>query len=186
MKTINTIFILAIGALLWTACQTNPANTNNPANQTANKATANAAQNTNQTNKPETNTSANNAKTETNSTSADSPTAAYKAYYAARKNKDIQALKQLISKEMFEFFEILGEGKPNALEEGLKEMAEQPLGPSDETRNEKIKGDTATLEYRNPKGEWETGDLVKENGKWKLTIAKMDQSDEKESGKKPK
>lgn len=178
----KTIFTLTIAALLATACQTNPTTTNNTANQTANKAVSNANQNTNQANKPETNTTANDAKPETNtasSSSASTPTAAYKAAYAARKNKDIKALKQLIAKDMFEFFEILGEGKPNAVEEGLKQMAEQPQGSSDETRNEKITGDTATLQYLNAKGTWETMDLVKEDGAWKLTIAKMD--DDKKS-----
>jgi len=187
MKIIYPIFILTIGTLLATACQTNSSTTNTPANQAANKPAVTANQNANQVNKPETNTTANETKSETNSTSSTAtPTQVYKAYYAARKNKDIKALKQFISKEMFEFFEILGDGKPNALEEGLKEMAEQPLGPSDETRNEIIKGDTATIEYRNQKGEWETGDLVKEDGRWKLTIAKMDESDGKEKGKKSK
>ncbi len=184
MKIIYTAFILTAVALLSTACQTNSTTTNNAANQTANKANTNAPQNTNQANKPETNVVANEAKTETNSnstvsSSATTPTATYKAAYAARKNKDIKALKQLISKEMFEFFEILGEGKPNPLDEGLKEMMEQPQGSSDETRNEKISGNTATLQYRNAKNEWETGDFVKEDGMWKMTIPEMD--DEKKS-----
>ena len=104
----------------------------------------------------------------------------YYAAYAARKNKDIKTLKQFISKDMFEFFEILGEGKPNPLDEGLKEFAESPQNASDECRNEKIKGDTATLEYLDEKGAWKTMDLVKEDGGWKLTIAKMD------NGKKSK
>lgn len=186
MKIINTIFILTIGFLLATACQTNPTTTNNTVNQNVNKTNATTNQNTAQANKPETNTAVNEAKTESNtaaSSSVSTPTAAYKAAYAARKNKDIKALKQLISKDMFEFFEMMGEGKPNAVDEGLKEMCETPQGASDDARNEKIKGDTATIEYLDAKGEWHTMDLVKEDGSWKLTIAKMNQSEGKNDKK---
>ncbi len=175
----KTIFMITIALLfvvgLNTSCQTNSANQNNALNQ-VNKANSNANQTTNQANKPETNTVVNDTKPETNSSdssSANTPTAAYKAAYAARKNKDIKALKQLISKDMFEFFEMMGEGKPNAVDEGLKELVETPQGSSDETRNEKITGDSATLEYLDKKGAWKTMDLVKEDGKWKLTIGKM-------------
>lgn len=75
---------------------------------------------------------------------------------------------------MLEFFAILGDGKPNAVDEGLKEMFETPQGPSDETRNEKITGNTATIEYRDPKGAWKIMDFIKEDGVWKMTIPKMD------------
>lgn len=183
----KTILILTITALLFTACQTNSATQTNAVNQTANKKAAN---NSNQENKLETNAAANEApKIETNSTtsvSASTPTAAYKAAYAARKNKDIKALKQLISKDMFEFFAMLGEGKPNPVDEGLKEMAEQPQGATDESRNEKITGDKATLEYLDAKGEWHTMDFVKEDGAWKLTIPKIDKPEGKDKGKKDK
>ena len=188
MKIMKTILILTITALLLTACQTNSATTNN----TVNKAVTNANQNTNQANKPETNTTATNAneaKAESNSTastSASTPTAAYKAAHAACKNKDIKALKQLLAKDMLEFFEIIGEGKPNPLEAGLTELAESPRNPSDETRNEKIKGDTATLEFLDAKGEWKTMDFIKEDGAWKMTIAKMDKPEGKDKGKKDK
>ena len=75
---------------------------------------------------------------------------------------------------MFEFFEMMGDNKPNAVDDGLKEMCESPQGASDDSRNEKITGDKATLEYLDKSGAWKTMDLVKENGGWKLTIAKMD------------
>ena len=42
---------------------------------------------------------------------------------------------------MFEFFEMMGDNKPNAVDEGLKEMCESPQGASDDSRNEKITGD---------------------------------------------
>lgn len=186
MKITHIFFILTIAILLVTACQSNKTSVNNAVNQIANKSAVNAtaSQNTNQTNG---NTAANEVKTETNSNgsvAADTPTAAYKAAYAARKNKDLKAYKQLIAKDMFEFFEMIGEGKPNPVDEGLKETIEQPQGPTDETRNEKINGDKATLQFLNKDGKWTTLDLVKEDGAWKLTIGNMD--DDKSLNKKEK
>ena len=177
MKTILTITIAAIFAVGISACQSNPATSNNTANQTANKANTTATQNANIEKKAETNSAANDVKTETNSTvsvSANTPEAAYKSYYAARKNKDINALKQLNSKEMFDFFKIMGgEGNPNALDDGLKKLAESPQGASDEIRDVKVKGDTATAKFQDKNGEWKTIDFVKEDGIWKLTIPKL-------------
>lgn len=105
---------------------------------------------------------------------ASTPAAAYRAAYAARKNRDTKALRQLISKDMLEFFEIMGEGEGDPVEAGLKQLVENPQGPSDETRNEKINGDKATLEYLDRNGAWKTMDLVREGGSWKLTIDKAD------------
>ncbi len=43
-----------------------------------------------------------------------------------------------------------------------------------ETRNEKITGDTATLEVKNDKtGKWDTLPFVKENGEWKIALDKF-------------
>lgn len=181
MKIPNKISTLTITALfaigLTTACQNQPTSSNNTANQTANKANINAVQNANTEKKPETNSAANDAKSETNSTasvSANSPEAAYKSYYAARKNKDIKALKQLVSKEMVDFFKMMGgEDNQNALDEGLKGLAESPQGASDEIRDLKVKGNTAIAKFQDKNGEWKTMDFVKEAGTWKLTIPKL-------------
>lgn len=175
MKSIFAVTITALFAIgLTTACQNNPATQNNAVNQTANKATTNANQNANQANKPETNSAANDAKSEINSTvsvSATTPEAAYKSYFAARKNRDIKALKQLVSKEMVDFFKMMGgEDNPNALDDGLKMLTESPQGDSDEIRDLKVKGDTATAKFEDKNGEWKTMDFVKEHGTWKLTI----------------
>lgn len=173
MKTTNTISALILTAVffstLTTACQNNLTVQNTAANQSPNKPTTDTNQNSNKVSNPEIKPTASDA----NNSSGSTPTAAYKAAYAARKNKDIKALKQLISKDMFEFLEIMGEGKENAIDEGLKQLVETPQGSSDDVRNEKINGNTATLEYLNKSGEWKTMDLVKEDGMWKLTIAKM-------------
>jgi len=51
-------------------------------------------------------------------------------------------------------------------------MLNQPMSPSDESRDEKINGDTATLEYLNDKGKWSQMDFVKEGTDWKMTFPK--------------
>ena len=175
----NNFLIIALLTILasfsMTACQSA-----NAGKSSANEASANkSVENTNQ---EKANSSTNQIKVEENKTpenevsknSLDTPTAVYKAAHAARKNKDIEALKQLISKDMIEFFERFGEGKPNAADEGLKQLVESPQNPSDESRNEKIKGDKATLEYLDQNGKWKMMDFVKEDGKWKLTINKAE------------
>ena len=102
---------------------------------------------------------------------ADSPTAAYVAAYNARKNKDIGALRSLLSRDIIEFFEIVAEEEKKSVDEMLRELADRPQADSPETRNEKIDGDKATIEYLDEKGIWQVMDLVKEDGKWKLTLA---------------
>lgn len=100
------------------------------------------------------------------------PVDAYKAAYNARKNKDVPALKKLMSKDIMEFFgEIAGLGEqPQTVDEMLKELCDKPQAPTAETRNLKIDGDKATLEYLDEKGGWSTMDFIKEDGMWKLTI----------------
>lgn len=128
--------------------------------------------------------SANQSATVPTSASTDTltiatPTDAYKAAYAARKNKDVPALKKLMSKDIMEFFtEISGLGeKKQTVDEILMELCEKPQAPTAETRNEKINGDKATLEYLDEKGGWSTMDFLKEDGVWKLTIALPEKGD---------
>ena len=116
---------------------------------------------------------ANNTKTVSNTAepaAPESPRAVYKAFYAAYKNKDIKTLKTLISKDMFaDTYRKFDRKKADELvDQALTEQVEQPPGPSDDTRNEKITGNTATVECLSPKGDWFTQNFVKEDGKWKL------------------
>lgn len=174
MKKITPGLILAVTALFAAACNNASTAPGNNTNQAANKPATNAAPEANKAANTGTNTNTASNTAATTYPAADTPTNAYKAAYAARKNKDIKALRGMIAKDMEEFFEIFSEGKKGdeAVDEGLRQMCEQPQGPSDDSRNEKITGNTATLEYLNIKGDWHTMDFVKEDGKWKLTIPK--------------
>jgi len=160
-----TAIALAVALITSTGCQT-AVNQNAGGNQNANTAVlnSNTAANTS-TSVPAANALANTANT---------PTDAYKAAYAARKNKDVPALKKLLSKDILEFFtEISGLGeKKQTVDEMLMELSERPQAPTAEARNEKINGDKATIEYLDEKGEWSPMEFIKEDGGWKLTIEK--------------
>ncbi|MEQ1605458.1 MAG: hypothetical protein ABL999_11385 [Pyrinomonadaceae bacterium] len=130
-----------------------------------------------------TNTAVNTAAPQTpvnqSSDTGSGPTSAYKAAYAARKNKDIAALKKLMSKDIIDFLTMIGDADPKnkqTLDQVLMEMCERPQGSTPDTRNEKVEGDKATLEYLDEKGEWQIMDFIKEDGAWKLTIDKADKA----------
>ena len=106
-------------------------------------------------------------------TASDSPTSAYKAAYTARKNKDIAALKKLMSKDVLEFLTMVAdadEKKKGTLDDQLKELCEKPQAATAEARNEKIDGDYATIEYLDEKGGWKQMEFVKEDGIWKIAF----------------
>ena len=168
MNKTKILPVFAIAAILIaasTSCE-RATNQNTTANQPDNKAAMNASPAANMAT-PAT----------TTAPAADSPTAAYKAAYAARKNKDVPALKKLLSKDMLDFFKMIGnadEKKKQSLDQMLLELCDSPQNPSDDARNEKINGDKATVEYLDEKGAWKTMDFIKEDGAWKLTMDKAD------------
>ena len=171
MKVITnrSAFILAIIFVLsWTtACQkaAEPVNSGNSNRSAANTAAQPAAN----TNQPEA------AKTDESSTSVGSlatPTDAYRTGYTARQKKDIAGLKRVLSKEALDFLTEMGKEEKKTLDDQLRALAERPQAATAETRNEKIDGDRATLEYLNERGTWSTMDLVKEGGDWKIGLPK--------------
>lgn len=160
-KTKNLLFLsLAVaifGAML--ACQKPAANNTND-----NKAATNTNQTANAATPPPAVLSP---------PASDSPTAAYKAAYTARKNKDIEALKKLMSKDVLEFLTMVGdadEKKKMSLDDQLKELCDKPQAATAEARNEKIDGDYATIEYLDEKGGWKPMEFIKEDGVWKLAF----------------
>jgi predicted lipid-binding transport protein (Tim44 family) len=174
MKTTNCLILSAAALLaggLTTACQTRT----EPASNATNQTTVSVATNSNQpATTPETKASPPTAdKTETDQTSVGSlatPTEAYKTAYAVRQKKDLAGLKRVLSKKMIGFFTEIGEAEHKSLDDELKQLMDAPQASTAEARNEKIDGDTATLEYLDEKGEWKTMDFVKEGGGWKLTF----------------
>ena len=171
MKNINhlsSIVLVAI-CLALLGCSKND-NTNSTANN-ANKA---ANSNANGTSNANAKSDTTDIKTDSGSVgSLATPTDAYKTAYELRKKKDIEGLKKVMSKDILDFLKMMGEDDKKSLDDMLKEMVNTPQAPTNECRNEKITGETATLEYRDVDGTgWKTMDLEKVGNDWKIGAPK--------------
>jgi hypothetical protein len=72
-------------------------------------------------------------------------------------------------------FDKLAKEQNKSTDDMLKDLHKDDKGEKiPETRNEKITGDTATLEVKNEKtSKWDTLPFVKENGEWKIALDKF-------------
>jgi hypothetical protein len=102
------------------------------------------------------------------------PSDAYRTAYAIRDKKDIAGMKKVLSKEVIEFLEMMAEGEKKTLDDQIAQMFVRPQAETAETRNEKIKGNRATVEYLDEEGNWDIMDFVKEGQDWKLTLPDKD------------
>lgn len=103
------------------------------------------------------------------------PTATFKHFFEASKKKDPAAIRKTLSKGSLEMFDKIAKEQNKTTDDMLKEVDKD--GKSEtmpETRNEKIAGDTATLEIKNQKTDkWDTLPFVKEDGEWKIAFDKF-------------
>jgi len=173
---VKNIVLFTIFAALFTfaafnsGCQT-ATTANNSANKPANSNAANTAVNA----KPE----STPTPVSTNSVgSLATPTDAYKTAYDLRKKKDIEGLKKIMNKDILEFLTMMGEADKKSLDDMLKEMVDKPQADKIEVRNEKIEGNTATLEYLTETGGWKTMDFEKVGSDWMLSFPKGAKNDE--------
>ena len=152
---VYTVILTALAVLAITGCST----TTPPANQTA----TNAVNTANQTNQ---------AIVETKSAEPTlSPTETLRALNEASRKKDTAAMKGYFSRGTLDLFNELAEKQKKTVDEILKEDDGSPLDELPETRNEKIEGDRATVEVKNPAtGKYDPFPLVKENGMWKVAL----------------
>jgi hypothetical protein len=98
-----------------------------------------------------------------------SPTATYKAAYNAMKNKDVAAFKKVMTKKDLQEMEDAAKKVKKSSDDMLKDLMNAiPVPKSDESKDEKISGDNATLQVKNDKDAWETINFVKEDGEWKM------------------
>ena len=163
MRSSISILIVALIAMSFAcskAANVSTSNANSNSNASANSTTANA-------NKPE---PAATAATDSNPTgSLATPTEAYNFAYAMREKKDLAGMKRVLSKDVQEFLTMMAEdGK--TLDDQIKEMFDKPKSKSSDSRNEKINGDRATIEYLDDEGAWKIMDFVKEDGEWKMAL----------------
>jgi hypothetical protein len=107
--------------------------------------------------------------------SGSTPTATFKNFFEASKKKDTAAMKKTLSKGSLEMFDKIAKEQKKTTDDMLKEVDKE--GKSEaipETRNEKITGESATLEIKNEKtGKWDTLPFVKEDREWKIAFDKF-------------
>lgn len=103
-----------------------------------------------------------------------SPTETLKAYFDVAKRKDIEALKKFLSRGTMQVMEEIAKGQGKTLDQMFKEGAERDAQmPMPEFTNEKIDGDTATVDIKAPGKPIVSMQMVKEDGEWKLAVDKM-------------
>jgi len=102
-----------------------------------------------------------------------SPTEVMKALNEASKAKDVAGIKNSISKGTLSLIEESAKAQNTTVDELLKKDNGAPFKDLPEMRNEKIEGDTATVELKNAtSNDWETVPFVKEDGVWRLALDK--------------
>jgi len=103
-----------------------------------------------------------------------SPTAAFKAFIEAQKNKDVAGMKKRLSKKSLVMAENAALAESKTTDQVLANdypAAQAQKAP--EMRNEKITGDSGTLEIKyDGVKEWQTMYFVKEDGDWKIAFDK--------------
>ena len=106
--------------------------------------------------------------------SASSPTGTFKTFFDAQKRRDIQSMKQVLSKTSLLMMEASAKEQGKTLDKMIEEQLDNPASKTDkmpETRNERINGDQATLELHNEEVQrWDTMYFVKEGGAWKIAL----------------
>lgn len=102
--------------------------------------------------------------------SSATPTDAYRMAYELRAKKDVAGMKKMMSKDVLEFLTMVGEEEKKSLDDEIATMFDKPQAKTPQTRNEKISGDHASLEYLDGDGDWKTMDFEKEDGIWKMSF----------------
>ena len=105
-----------------------------------------------------------------NQPAAGSPGDVLRQYVAASQRQDVQAMKSLLSKSSLVYIEEKARPLNLSVDDVLRKETEVKLQSAPETRGEKIEGETATVEVKNPAtGAFDIKyPFVKENGAWKL------------------
>lgn len=108
--------------------------------------------------------------------SSSSPTKTFNAFFEAQKKKDVEGMKKTLSKGSMAMMEKAAKEQNKTVDKALTEGFESPGAKNDkmpETRNEKIDGDSATLEVQNEETKkWDKVYFVKEDSEWKIALDK--------------
>lgn len=106
------------------------------------------------------------------------PAETLKQYVEAVRRSDVEKMKILLSKSSLEFIEQSAKRQNLTVDDILKKEASVEIKAAPETRNEKIEGETATLEVKNTNtGEFDMKlPFVREDGVWKIARDKYIES----------
>ncbi len=100
------------------------------------------------------------------------PTATFQTFYNAIKNADVAAIKSVMPKKNLEQMESEAKAKGVVLDDTLKvqllQTATKFPATMPETRDEKIEGDKATLEFKDGES-WRKIGFAKEDDGWKVS-----------------
>lgn len=165
-------FIIALAALAFAGCTaTREANTTKTTNVPANANSANTATVVNKAEEP-----AKPAEKPASSDTAamDSPSATLVTFIEAIKKKDGETIKKCLSKNALTALEATAKEGNMTVDQMIIEGDDMSNEKTPAVRNEKITGDTATLEVEDEKEKkWDTVPFVKEDGNWKIAFDKM-------------
>lgn len=117
---------------------------------------------------------------------AQTPTEAYKMLFAACKAKDVEKIKQLMSKSSLGLAEFSGSQQKKSMDDVLKNGLLAPtLAPSiSEIRDERVKDNFGAVEVFNPQtNQWEDLPFILEDGGWKVAVGDVFQDKYKSPGK---
>lgn len=84
-----------------------------------------------------------------------------------------------MSQEMLIYFTRIAQSQKKSIDQVLAMYFEQPQAPKAETRNERIAGNRAKLEFKDASGQWLDMDFVKESGVWKMTLSSQPQQQQR-------
>ena len=101
----------------------------------------------------------------------DSPKEVFSKFLSAKADKDVETVKKLISSGSLKMIQRSAEDQKTTVDELLKVDDQSSLSQSLEIGDEKIEGETATVEVKNPRTqEWEKMPFITEDGKWKIAL----------------
>lgn len=106
------------------------------------------------------------------SAGGESPTDTVKTFIAGLKDKDPAKVKSSLSKNSLTMLESGAKASNQTVDEFITSgKASEGLKVDGDYRNEKIEGETATVEAKSGE-KWETIHLIKEGGAWKVALDK--------------
>ncbi len=109
------------------------------------------------------------------------PTEVLRGFFAAVERKDVITAKKSLSKDSFVLLEQSAKAANVTVDEYLEELSALKVGNDVEIRNEKILGDTATVDYKDSTmPELRSLPFEREEGIWKLSLNKLAEQTQKE------